>query len=369
MPWLIPSPQTIPVPGGKVIEEHVGRVNTGTDEVSIAHMKAPAGWTEPFQAPAFDEYTLVLAGTVIIDHDHGRLSVHAGHRSSPAPGNGSATPAGCRRRVRRRLPARVLARHGQPGRRGWPRPTRPATRHTRSPRRSGRRPRRCCTTTSTGACGPGPIVEVADQIGYTGLPTTDAAELGGGSGRVPTPVARALPGDLRPHGRRDADRDGLHRVARECALDLAADGVVYAEAATLRSSTSTGGLALEDVVEAVNAGFREGEAAAAAAGNADPGAPPCSPPCGTPREAAEIAELAVPLPRRGRRRVRHRRSGGGVPAHPAPRRVRVPPPRERPLHDPRRRGVRAAQHLGGHPVVWRRPARPRGAHRRRHRHR
>lgn len=78
MPWLIPSPQSIPVPGGKVIEEHVGRVNTGTDEVSIAHMKAPAGWTEPFQAPAFDEYTLVLAGTVIIDHDHGRLSVHAG---------------------------------------------------------------------------------------------------------------------------------------------------------------------------------------------------------------------------------------------------------------------------------------------------
>jgi mannose-6-phosphate isomerase-like protein (cupin superfamily) len=45
---------------------------------SIAHMKAPANWTEPFQAPSFDEYTLVLAGAVLVDHDGGQLRVEAG---------------------------------------------------------------------------------------------------------------------------------------------------------------------------------------------------------------------------------------------------------------------------------------------------
>jgi hypothetical protein len=78
VPELIASPTTIPVPGGKVIDEHVGRVNTGTDAVSVAHMKAPANWTEPFQSPAFDEITLVLKGAVLVDHDGGRLLVGAG---------------------------------------------------------------------------------------------------------------------------------------------------------------------------------------------------------------------------------------------------------------------------------------------------
>jgi mannose-6-phosphate isomerase-like protein (cupin superfamily) len=78
VPELIASPTTIPVPGGKVIDEHVGRVNTGSEGVSIAHMKAPGDWSEPFQAPAFDEYTLVLAGAVLVDHDGGQLRVEAG---------------------------------------------------------------------------------------------------------------------------------------------------------------------------------------------------------------------------------------------------------------------------------------------------
>lgn len=77
-PQLVPTPTTIPVPGGKVIDEHVGRVNTGDEAVSVAHMKAPAGWSEPFQAPAFDEYTLVLAGSVVVEHDGGILDVPAG---------------------------------------------------------------------------------------------------------------------------------------------------------------------------------------------------------------------------------------------------------------------------------------------------
>ncbi len=78
MPELFTSPTRIPVPGGKVIEEHAGRVNTGDDRVSIAHMTAPANWSEPFQTPEFDEWTLVLRGCVVVEHDGGRFEVDAG---------------------------------------------------------------------------------------------------------------------------------------------------------------------------------------------------------------------------------------------------------------------------------------------------
>ena len=74
----IASPTRIPVPGGKVIDEYVGRVNTAEQRVSVAHMKAPAGWSEPAQAPAFDEYTVVLAGTLLVHHDGGTLEVRGG---------------------------------------------------------------------------------------------------------------------------------------------------------------------------------------------------------------------------------------------------------------------------------------------------
>ena len=78
MPQLIASPSRIPVPGGKVIDEYVGRANSGTAEVSVAHMRAPAGWEEPAQAPDFDEVTLVLSGLVRVEHDGGTLEVAAG---------------------------------------------------------------------------------------------------------------------------------------------------------------------------------------------------------------------------------------------------------------------------------------------------
>ena len=78
MPRLITEPTRIPVPGGKVINEHVGRVSTGSAAVSVAHMIAPANWGEPFQTPAFDEITLVLAGSVIVDHEGGPTTAHAG---------------------------------------------------------------------------------------------------------------------------------------------------------------------------------------------------------------------------------------------------------------------------------------------------
>jgi len=78
MPRLISSPTSIPVPGGKIINEHVGRVNSGTEAVSVAHMVAPPGWEEPAQTPQFDEITLVLSGSVIVEHDGGELLVPAG---------------------------------------------------------------------------------------------------------------------------------------------------------------------------------------------------------------------------------------------------------------------------------------------------
>lgn len=78
MPELLQNPVRIPVPGGKVIAEHIGRASTGHEVVSVAHMKAPAGWREPYQTPEFDEVTLVLAGTVLVDHDGGQARVRAG---------------------------------------------------------------------------------------------------------------------------------------------------------------------------------------------------------------------------------------------------------------------------------------------------
>jgi mannose-6-phosphate isomerase-like protein (cupin superfamily) len=78
MPRLVPAPTRIPVPGGKTIDEYVGHVTTGTPEVSVAHMLAPAGWSEPAQQPDFDEITVVLRGTVRVEHDGGVLDVAAG---------------------------------------------------------------------------------------------------------------------------------------------------------------------------------------------------------------------------------------------------------------------------------------------------
>jgi mannose-6-phosphate isomerase-like protein (cupin superfamily) len=78
MAELVGKATRIPVPGGKVIDEYVGRVNTGDGDVSIAHMVAPAGWTEPFQTPAFDEYTLVLRGRILVESGDGVVEVGAG---------------------------------------------------------------------------------------------------------------------------------------------------------------------------------------------------------------------------------------------------------------------------------------------------
>ena len=80
MPELIPSPTLIDAAGtgGKVIEELVGRVNTGEGSISVARMRSPQGWEEPPQTPEFDEYTVVLAGTVVVEHAGGRIDARAG---------------------------------------------------------------------------------------------------------------------------------------------------------------------------------------------------------------------------------------------------------------------------------------------------
>lgn len=56
------NPFVVPTSDGKMIMEHFGLATGGDSQVSIAHMKAPAGWSEPFQTPSFDEYTLILKG-------------------------------------------------------------------------------------------------------------------------------------------------------------------------------------------------------------------------------------------------------------------------------------------------------------------
>jgi hypothetical protein len=78
MPKLISAPKRIPVPGNKIIEEYIGWVNSGHTGVSIAHMHSPPGWSEPGQTPEFDEFTLVLAGWMRVEHASGVTEVRAG---------------------------------------------------------------------------------------------------------------------------------------------------------------------------------------------------------------------------------------------------------------------------------------------------
>ncbi|GAB5535595.1 MAG: hypothetical protein Rubg2KO_18440 [Rubricoccaceae bacterium] len=78
MPRHISDPTPIPGPGGKTIEEFVGRVNSGTRSLSVAHMIAPGGWEEPAQTPQFDEVTIVLRGTMRVEHADGHMDIRTG---------------------------------------------------------------------------------------------------------------------------------------------------------------------------------------------------------------------------------------------------------------------------------------------------
>ena len=80
MPKLIEKPTRITAAGNKpkLIDEYIGRVNSQTAALSVAHMRSPSGWVEPGQTPEFDEFTIVLKGMLRVTHEGGSLDVRAG---------------------------------------------------------------------------------------------------------------------------------------------------------------------------------------------------------------------------------------------------------------------------------------------------
>jgi mannose-6-phosphate isomerase-like protein (cupin superfamily) len=80
MPTLISQPTRITAAGNKpkLIDEYIGRVNSQTSAVSVAHMRSPQGWEEPGQTPEFDEFTVVLKGMLRVTHKAGQVDVRAG---------------------------------------------------------------------------------------------------------------------------------------------------------------------------------------------------------------------------------------------------------------------------------------------------
>src|SRR5207248_9191012 len=79
-PTLIEKPARVAAAGTKpkLIDEYIGRVNSETKGLSVAHMRSPGGWIEPGQTPDFEEYTVVLKGVLRVEHKDGALEVQAG---------------------------------------------------------------------------------------------------------------------------------------------------------------------------------------------------------------------------------------------------------------------------------------------------
>jgi len=88
MPKLIEKPTIIEAAGNKPkkIEEFAGRVNSGHSNVSIARMTSPEGWVEPGQRPEFEELTVVLEGTLVVEHESGTTEVNSGQAIVTNPG-------------------------------------------------------------------------------------------------------------------------------------------------------------------------------------------------------------------------------------------------------------------------------------------
>jgi mannose-6-phosphate isomerase-like protein (cupin superfamily) len=100
VPVLIESPAVVEAAGQppKRIAEYAGRVRTGHEGVSVAHMRSPEGWREPGQRPDFEEITVVLSGCLRVEHEGGVLDVRAGQAVVVRPGEwvryGSPEPGG-----------------------------------------------------------------------------------------------------------------------------------------------------------------------------------------------------------------------------------------------------------------------------------
>ena len=88
MPILIAHPTRIEAAGNKpkIIDEYIGRVNSGTSAASVAHMRSPEGWVEPGQTPEFAEFTIVLKGLLKVRHKAGSLDIRAGQAVITNPG-------------------------------------------------------------------------------------------------------------------------------------------------------------------------------------------------------------------------------------------------------------------------------------------
>jgi ethanolamine utilization protein EutQ len=88
LPTLIDSATRITAAGNKpkLIDEYIGRVNSNTASISVAHMRSPSGWEEPGQTPDFEEYTVVLKGTLRVTSKSGTIDVHAGQAVVTHPG-------------------------------------------------------------------------------------------------------------------------------------------------------------------------------------------------------------------------------------------------------------------------------------------
>ncbi len=80
MPTVIGNPARVEAAGTKpkLIDEYIGRVNSDTQAISVAHMRSPDGWQEPGQTPEFDEFTIVLKGMLRVEHTRGAVDVRAG---------------------------------------------------------------------------------------------------------------------------------------------------------------------------------------------------------------------------------------------------------------------------------------------------
>src|SRR5436190_21506398 len=118
-----------------------------------------------------------------------------------------------------------------------------------------------------GGLRPATIIDLAREYGYTGLPTTDVEELAAWIRRGADRKSLELYLETFQHtfGVMQ-ERDAISRVAQECAEDLAADGVVYAEVRMAPELCTERGLTLDEVQEAILAGYEVGMANAAAAG-------------------------------------------------------------------------------------------------------
>jgi len=116
MPKLIESPTLMEAAGTKpkLIDEYVGRASSGEAEVSVAHMRSPAGWSEPGQTPEFDEFTVVLRGCLRVEHRGGLLDVRPRSGCNRALRRvGALFDAGAGRgRIRGGMPAGVFTADG-----------------------------------------------------------------------------------------------------------------------------------------------------------------------------------------------------------------------------------------------------------------